>query len=110
MRRAPLTRQRSSWTAIGADPLGLGSMSIRNVSDGVLRALVADEATGWHMSISFVDHRGAPSRYPRWDEIADARDCLLPCDVGFVMHLPAVDEYVALHDSTFHLHEHPERL
>ncbi len=47
------------------------------------------------------------SRYPRWDEIMHARDHLLPSDVGFVMHLPADGEYVALHPTTFHLHQHP---
>jgi hypothetical protein len=26
-----------------------------------------------------------------------------------VMHLPPEAEYVAVHDTTFHLHEHPER-
>ena len=44
-------------------------------------------------------------RYPTWDEIADARDELLPGDVEFVMYLPRSGEYVAVHDSTFHLHE-----
>jgi len=57
--------------------------------------------------MSYVDRCGHPSRYPTWDEIADARDQLLPVDVGFVMHLPARGEYVAVHPTTFHLHEHP---
>jgi hypothetical protein len=42
-------------------------------------------------------------------EIADARDVFLPADVACVMHLPRSAEYVALHDTTFHLHEHPPR-
>jgi hypothetical protein len=79
------------------------------VGDGSLRALVAQEPAGWHLSISFVDDRGRPSRYPRWDEITHARAELLPAELGFVMHLPPDDDYVALHDTTFHLHEHPER-
>jgi hypothetical protein len=49
------------------------------------------------------------TRYPRWDEIAHARDELLPADIDFVMWLPRAGDYVALHDTTFHLHEHPER-
>ncbi len=108
----PITRQRSAWN-IHDQPLNIGGVSAtaaqRNVGDGVLRALVAEEPTGWHLSISFVDHKGKPSRYPRWDEIVDARDQLLPADVAFVMHLPVADQYVAVHDTTFHLHEHPER-
>lgn len=111
MNRSPITKQRSAWVERdGMDILGVPQRFFtRNVSDGQLRALVGDEPTGWHMSISFINWKGEPSRYPRWDEIADARDALLPIDIGFVMHLPAVGEYVALHDSTFHLHEHPGR-
>jgi hypothetical protein len=82
---------------------------IRRVGDGLLRALVAEEPLGWHLSISFVDPKGRPSRYPHWDEITHARSQLLPGDVGFVMHLPPDGEYIAVHDTTFHLHEHPER-
>ena len=108
----PITRQRSPWQKIGSVPTAPGWSAdsyARQVGDGILRALVAEEPMGWHMSISFVDHRGEPSRYPRWDEITHARDGLLPADVAFVMHLPPADEYVAVHDTTFHLHEHPER-
>jgi hypothetical protein len=114
MERAPITKIRSEWmheptwgfVVITGVP---AAWSSRRVSDGLLRALVAEEPMGWHMSISFVDHRGKPSRYPRWDEIAHARDELLPADVEFVMFLPRSGEYVALHDTTFHLHEHPAR-
>jgi hypothetical protein len=110
--RRPISRQRSPWREIGDGavldwPTGTWR---RDVADGVLLAIVGDEPRiGWHLSISFRDHRRRPSRYPTWDEIADARDELLPGDVGFVMHLPPAGEYVALHDSTFHLHEHPPR-
>lgn len=81
----------------------------RRVGDGTLWALVAEEPWGWHMSISFRNTRNELTRYPRWDEIAHARDDLLPADVDFVMWLPKSGEYVALHDTTFHIHEHPER-
>jgi len=57
------------------------------------------------MSISFADHRGRLTRYPRWDEIAEARYSLVPADVTMALILPPPDEYVALHDTTFHLHE-----
>lgn len=104
----PLTRQRSPWRHAGTVPTMPGWQAdahIRNVGDGYLRALVAEEPTGWHLSVSFTDHRGRPSRYPRWDELIHARDALLPADRAFVMVLPTADEYVALHDTTFHLHE-----
>ena len=108
----PITRQRSPWLTAGTVPTAPGwsaTAHVRRVGDGQLRALVADEPAGWHMSISFVDHRGRPARYPRWDEITHARDELLPADLAFVMHLPTADEYVAVHDTTFHLHQYPER-
>lgn len=75
----------------------------------MLRALVAEEPAGWHLSISFADDCRRPTRYPTWDEIAHARYELLPDDIDVVMHLPPPGEYVALHPTTFHLHEHPER-
>jgi hypothetical protein len=123
MDRAPLTRQRSKWMAIGDRPdalealAGLGADSVdmwwRNVHDGQLRCIVTEEPMGWHLSISHSRRvRGGdlvPGRYPTWDEIADARDEFLPAAAAFVMHLPTLDEYVAVHDTTFHLHEHPER-
>lgn len=115
-----MTRQQSEWTDIGPanmvwpDSTGKPVMHVaqryaRRVGDGVLQVILAEEARGWHLSISFTNPKGDPTRYPRWDEIAAARDRFLPADVGFVMHLPRTEEYVAHHDSTFHLHEHPPR-
>jgi hypothetical protein len=62
MDRAPLTRQRSKWMAIGDRPdalealAGLGADSVdmwwRNVHDGQLRCIVTEEPMGWHLSIS----------------------------------------------------------
>ena len=106
---APISKQRSQWQeneeAASWYPPGAVAWS-RAVGDGVLNALVTiDPGVGWHLSISFRDHKGRLSRYPRWDEIIHAREELLPPDVGFVMHLPKMDEYVALHDTTFHLFE-----
>lgn len=105
----PLVAQLTPWRRRGRDPLGLGDFWIRSTRDGQLRAIVAEEPMGWHLSISFVDDCSRPSRYPTWDEIAHARYELLPGDVDFVMHLPPLGEYVAVHATTFHLHEHPER-
>lgn len=111
MEHTPITRQRSAWEVIERGEI-LGYCNVwyrRRVGDGVLVACVADEPDGWHMSISHRDPNDRPKRYPRWDEIAHARDELLPAEIGFVMHLPAAGEYVALHLTTFHLHEHPPR-
>jgi hypothetical protein len=110
MEHKPMTRQRSEWIQVPAPELfARGTLAyFRRVGDGTLRALVAEEPAGWHLSISFVNHRGEASRYPRWDEIFHARRHL-PQDLAYVMHLPTDDEYVAVHDSTFHLHQHPER-
>jgi len=108
MERAPITKQRSPWLRVeSVQPVAWASVYQRKVGDGALTAIVADEPEiGWHLSISHRDNRGGMSRYPTWDEIAHARDELLPDHIEFVMFLPRSDEYVALHDTTFHLHEH----
>jgi hypothetical protein len=80
----------------------------RSVHDGWLTALLGQEPTGWHMSISHRSHAGS-TRYPSWDEITHARYELAPIDIDMVMHLPPPDQYVDVHPTTFHLHEHPER-
>lgn len=113
MQRKPMTRQRSPWENVTNERLTEELLSApmsthrRRVSDGVLLAIVAEEPQGLHMSISFRDHRGRPNRYPTWDEIAHARDELLPDDREFAMFLPRQGEYVAVHDTTFHLHQWP---
>lgn len=66
---------------VGHEPLGPG---------GELR---------WHLSIS---HR---NRYPTWDEIKEARYRFIPDQVTMAMLLPPEDEYVNVHNNTFHLHE-----
>jgi hypothetical protein len=57
----------------------------------------------WHLSIS------EPSRYPTWDEIADARYQLIPDDVTMAMLLPPPDEYVNVHNNCFHLWQIDDR-
>jgi hypothetical protein len=108
----PLTRQRSPWIEDGDAQVvpGIASKQYRrNTSDGVLFAFVDELPTGWHMSISFRDKRGRHTRYPSWDEITHARYELLPGDLSFAMILPPKDNYLAVHPTTFHLHERPER-
>lgn len=112
MDRKPITKTRSQWTE--GPPMRMGpviaQVLTRNVHDGRLRAIVAEEPLGWHLSVSHTAHNPRrPPRYPTWDELADARYALLPDDIDVVMHLPPATEYVAVHDTTFHLHEHPER-
>lgn len=107
----PITRQRSKWEIVTTDQID-GYPNVwhgRRVGDGTLLACVAEEPTGWHLSISFRNHRGDYSRYPHWDEMIHARESLLPDDVEFVMVFPRAANYVAVHKTTFHLHEHPER-
>jgi hypothetical protein len=118
MERNPLSKQRSPWEFDHhedmPDPMG-GIVPIRawfhrrRVNDGTLWAIVNELPIGWHMSISFRDKRNKLTRYPTWDEIMHARDALLPEEIAFVMHMPLVEEYVAAHDTTFHIHEFPER-
>lgn len=109
-RHTPITRQRSPWVAQAGLPspvLGVdASWYSRNVSDGTLWACVADEpGIGWHVSISYRNHRGEPTRYPTWDEQVHALREIGP-RVPFAMYLPCDDAgYVALHPSTFHWHQ-----
>ena len=53
--------------------------------------------TGEHLSISH------PSRYPSWDEIAEARYQLLPDDRAYYMVLPPSNAYGNLAENCFHL-------
>jgi hypothetical protein len=77
----------------------------RKVHDGILTVLVAEEPQGWHLSISHRHRRPGMKRYPSWDEIAQARYQFLPGTLTFAMFLPPLQEYVAVHDTTFHLHQ-----
>lgn len=114
----PQHKIRSSWERIDIMAMGGVEATIyqRNVHDGHLTAIVAQEPIGpggemqWHLSISHRTNSNPPKpgRYPAWDEIAHARYELLPHDLTFGMLLPPPDEYVAVHDTTFHLHEFAE--
>lgn len=81
----------------------------KNLKDGHLLVIVGrHEAYGWHMSISHrTNHRPPrPGRYPKWGEIKDARYRFTPADISMCMILPPPDEYVNVHPTCFHLHEH----
>lgn len=64
---------------------------------------------GWHLSISHrqVDRSGQtrPGRYPTWEEIKEARYRFCPDDITMAMLLPPTEEFVNLHDTTFHLYQ-----
>lgn len=105
MKADPLHPPRTPWIRFKDAP----PMWRRIVPDGVLVTIVTiDPGVGWHLSISFRRADGALSRYPTWDEIAHARRELLPNDRTFVMFLPPDEDYIAIHKTTFHLHEFPE--
>lgn len=114
---SPITRQRSPWIDVGRSVIPDAQVWQRAVHDGHLTAMVAIEPLGpngeleHHMSISHRTNHNPPrpGRYPTWDELAHARYELLPDHLTFVMFLPPPSEYVAVHDTTFHLHEAPER-
>ncbi len=110
----PLSRQRSKWSIDEAATERIREVRVpgmellacyqRSVHDGLLRAIHTLDDGKHHLSVSFVGRRGA-SRYPTWDELAHARYVLLDVDLDMVMHLPPPTTYVAIHDTTFHLHE-----
>ncbi len=119
----PLTKQRSPWQPMvdGEAVLMLrsgGARQVRSferaVHDGDLLAVRSMDppSFGWHLSVSHAARRAhgvqrAASRYPTWDELTHARYELLPPEIDVVMHLPPPADYVAAHDTCFHLHEHP---
>lgn len=80
------------------------------VPDGHLSVFAGTEPAGFHLSISHrtSDHPARPGRYPSWGEIVDARYRFCPLDVTMAQLLPPQDEYINLHDTTFHLWEIPD--
>ena len=110
MKRTPILHEKVRWTERAplryADDHPPLRVYERRAADGTdLRVIVGREPIGrdgameWHLSISAV------MRYPTWDEIAEARERYLPDLLTFGMILPPRDEYVNLHETTFHLHE-----
>jgi hypothetical protein len=112
MSRAPMSKIRSEWTELTIPPgtaLEADARAFqRNVTDGHLTVIVGTiPGEGCHLSISHRTNHPTPrpGRYPTWDEIADARYRFCPADVTMAMLLPPESEYVAIHDTAFHLHE-----
>jgi hypothetical protein len=88
----------------------------RNVGDGHLTAFAAAElqpgGPRWHLSISHRTnaHPPKPGRYPTWDEIKDARYRFMPADIYVAQILPPPDEFLSVHDTTFHLWQIPDEV
>lgn len=103
-------RAAHDWQSLGAAaPLRFEHRVYqRDVPDGHLSVIVSREA-GWHLSISHRTNelRPRPGRYPTWDEITDARYQFCPNEATMAMLLPPREEYVNLHETTFHLWEVP---
>jgi hypothetical protein len=65
---------------------------------GECSVLISREHGEWHLSIAH------PTRYPTWDEIAQARYRLLPPEIWVALYLPPADQYVNFHRNCFQLH------
>lgn len=81
----------------------------RAVGGGHLRAYVANDPSGWHISISFVDAEDdRPTRLPAWDELWHAGHALVPDNVTMAVVMPRLVEGGDLAPPTLlHLHEIP---
>jgi len=78
----------------------------RDTDDGGhLTVILSIDDGDWHMSISHRDSNLRPGRYPTWNEIVDARYLFCPQDKNMAMLLPPREEYVNIHETTFHLWE-----
>lgn len=85
----------------------------REVEDGHLTVFAGREPDPsfsrpmWHLSISHRTnaHPPLPGRYPHWDEIVEARYRFIPNETRVAMLLPPREEWVSVHDTTFHLWE-----
>jgi len=69
---------------------------------GECSVLVTKEDDAWHLSIAH------PGRYPRWDEISEARYRLLPEDKVIAMILPPRKAYINIHENCFQMFEIPD--
>lgn len=85
-----------------------GTKTYKGANDPHLIVIIEKHAPedggGWHLSMSH------PSRYPTWDELADARYKFIPDRVTMAMIAPPRKEFVNLHNTCLHLWEiQPER-
>ena len=80
-------------------PIVICGVQARTFQMGECRILVSREYGKWHLSISCRD------RYPTWDEIKQSRYALLPDKITVAMLLPPKEQYINIHENTFHLYE-----
>lgn len=72
---------------------------LRTYRLGECTVIVTREYGRWHLSIAH------ESRYPTWDEIAEARYRILPGDLVMGLLLPPKAEYVNIHRNCFQIVE-----
>lgn len=107
---------RTRWKEIPASPiikamLPKAKVYAKDVDEhdgmhwGRLQVIVGPEPSGFHLSISHTALFGAERRYPGWDEIIEARWEFCPPKMTLAMLLPPKEQYVNIHDTTFHLWE-----
>lgn len=89
---------RLLWKPHGPQHL-VDGLTTQRFTRGQVNVLIGREDGRWHLSIS------TPTRYPTWDEIADARYDLLPDALEMAMILPPKAHYVNHHPYVFHLWE-----
>lgn len=66
--------------------------------------IVSNNENGrWHLSIAHL------LRYPKWDEIKDARYKFIPDNIHVVMALPPKKFYINTHKNAFHLWQTKEK-
>lgn len=109
---------RTGWKSIEPSPVIRGMLpdarvyvkevdydASQDVYGGRLQVIVGPEPSGFHLSISHTALWGTPKRYPNWDELIEARWEFCPPQATFAQLLPPKEQYVNLHDTTFHLWE-----
>jgi hypothetical protein len=56
-----------------------------------------EDGIHWHLSVSHQE------RYPSWDELMAFRACLFDDNQEVIQVLPSAEEYINVHNRTFHL-------
>lgn len=77
--------------------------------NGRLNVIVSIDDGDWHLSIShtLTSPIKIPGRYPTYEEIKQARYLFCPDDVTMAMLFPPSNEFVNIHNTTFHLWQIP---
>jgi len=73
-------------------------------TDRKVTVIMNTEEGRWHVSIAH------PSRYPKWGEIREIREQLLPADVWLCIPYPPKAYWVNVHRFCFHLWEIQDHL